>query len=296
MTTTKNLTRGLRPLLLLALAAGTLALPTPEILHREVEADGLHLTVDVTQSFGARRQTMLMVTFENRRPDALALSGGEKEYGLHFHLVDAAGRTVLDGEPHGFTEEVRMLAPGARLRWTIDLTRRPLVRLEPGPWQEVTRFQGLADGEMGLQAHVDLVVEQATLAGESLRAAPIRIQLNPDFLDSQTLSKVRAFSALHRGADRETAPTRTPGTTRLLQEPAVPGELLVSFAAGVSRADARRLVEARGLRVKSDNLFQAHLRILVVTVPEGQEADVSVLLRALPEVTTVEPNGLVHIF
>jgi len=225
-----SLARGLRPLLLIAAATQVAALPRPEILHREVEKDGLHLTVDVTQGQGPRRQVLLMTTLENRGERVLVLPGGPRENGLSFSLRDPQERLLEDAAPPSPTEEVRLLPPGGKLRSVLELGARPLRR----PGQE-RLYQGLAADELAFLPYLDLEVRQLAEAGAlRLEVPTLRIWSNPYVLHPLFLRQAAAFGALHG-----------PGAPSLEQPAYVAGELLVGFREGVPRVpEGQEVVEA----------------------------------------------------
>jgi hypothetical protein len=290
----------------------------PEVLHAEAEKHGVVLSVDVVRA--DQGKIVLEAHLRNTTDLSFTLPGGRKEYGLSFRLEDSKGRTILDAEPREYTEEVRLLPPGGSYRWTIDLTTRALFVTSNEPFGEGFPVTGLRALPLADLAFVDLQVAQ--VVGEwTLEPEAVRIWLRPMLFSGLAPAEAAAprspraaiFADLHRPTpvDPDTPrplpypgiPEKDDGRIRpLLYRPGapiktpafVPGQLLVTFAPGVDRDQARDLVSEQGFELISDHLFG--MRILLVGVPLEAEHAAARQLEELDEVVSAQVNGMVTIF
>lgn len=254
---------------------------TPDVIHRTAETDGARLEVTLRRDRQAVPAAVsLEVAVTNTFDRRVLLPGGAERYGLELVLRTEDGRIVRDNSPAPTTRPLP-LDPGETRSVTVDLAKHPLYLAQQGFLEVIQPLDGIYDPKIADQAYLTLEVIQHGAEGSILSVEPLPVVL----VDPILLGKRNRFAQLH--AEAPAAPgTMVWDPTMPVTPPAQyePGVVIVGFHQHVELDVARYHVVELGYRVSNISLFTDELKILVIAVPEGEEAAAAAELRHLEDV------------
>lgn len=227
----------------------------------ELTQDGLRWRLDLRCEPGFPVTATLRTEITNTSEHGVALAGWGSSPGIAVALITPGGRKLFDPR-WDRVRPIPVIAGGGTVVADIPLGRLPLLNLEDWGERPLRRLRGVADPQLAREDHLWLVVSLHPIRGRPLRPAPLAVPL-------------RAWRdpAHERDHGDDLARLRT---TELIYRP---GRILVGLGRELSLADARRVIQSRGLEVCSSRLWP-HTGFLEVSAPPGREAEVAADLEA----------------